>query len=290
MHLAQLVEGFLGRPAEGLGDHAGMGPGPVAQPAVAFQQAVYQALDDVRVGRGEALVDHQDVGDHQQVAVGHQHLRRADRFGDHLIGARRPADATVQALLAGQFGGVGIAGDKGVLVEHQTQLVRSRTAVQIAQHPDRHAGFGRQVADKELALVELGGAEHLALELVDAGDGAVHHHLVGATGEGDLRRHRYLELPAEHGQHIGGSGHRCHLTVVQRRPLLALALVQAHLETVLLGEERVGVGRQTAVGDDQAAVTGVLAHVDVDDVVLHLVGRGRLQGRRTADRLHRRRP
>src|SRR3990167_4411721 len=148
-----------------------------------------------------------------------------------------------QPTLAGQFSDIGIAGDKGILVEHQAQLVGPRTRLEVAQHLDRHAGLAGQVADKELAFVELGGCEHLALELVDAGDAAVHHHLVGPAGEGDLRRHRDLELTAEHRQHVGGGGHSGHLTVVQRRPLLALALAQAQLEAVLLGEEGIGVGR-----------------------------------------------
>ena len=226
----------------------------------------------------------------EQVAVGDQHLGRAVRLLDDFIGARRPADAAVQARLrAAELVLVRVAGDERVFVEHQAELAGGGSRIEIAQHCDRHAGFLREIANEELALVELRGGEHLAGELIDRGDAAIDDDHVGAARVADLHRHDGVELPAEHGERVGRRRGGGEPAVVERRPGFALALRDLHLEAVFLREERVGIRLEAAVRDDQAAVAGVFADVDLQHVVFRRVGRGGFQRRRAVDRLDRRR-
>ena len=110
---------------------------------------------------------------------------------------------------------VGVAGDEGVFVEHQAELAGRRARVEIAQHRDRHAGFLREIADEELALVELRGGEHLARELVHRSDAAIDDDHVGAARVADLHRHDRLELATEHRERVGV------VAVAASRPLLS---------------------------------------------------------------------
>ncbi len=196
---------------------------------------------------------------------------------DDFVGARRPADAAVQARLrAAELVLVGVAGDERVFVEHQAELARRRPRVEVAQHDDRHARFLREVANEELALVELRGGEHLARELVHRGDAAIDDDHVGAARVADLHRHDCFELAAEHGERVGRRRGGGEPAVVERRPGLALAHRDLDLEAVFLREERIGVRLEAAVRDDQAAVAGVFADVDLQHAVLRRVRAPRL--------------
>ena len=240
VHVRELVARIVFAPFERLGDDADVRCLLVAQPAVAFEDAVHEAAHHVRMRLGEAAVHREHVGDDQQVAVRDQHLGFAVRLLDDLIGARRPADAAVQARLrAAELVLVGIAGDERVFVEHQAELARRRARIEVAQHHDRQAGFLREIADEELALVELRGGEHLAGELVHRGDAAIDDDHVGAARVADLHRHDCFELAAEHRERVGRRRGGREPAVVERRPGLALAHGDLHLEAVLLGEERI---------------------------------------------------
>ena len=80
--------------------------------------------------------------------------------------------------------------------------------------------------------------------------------------------HDRVELPAEHRQRVGGGGRGGKFAVVERTPGFALAHRDRDLESVFLGEERIGVRLEAAVGDDEPAVACVLADVDAQHVVL----------------------
>ena len=54
---------------------------------------------------------------------------------------------------------IGVAGDERIFVEHQAERAGRGLRVEVAQHDHGHAGFLREIADEELALVELRGGE-----------------------------------------------------------------------------------------------------------------------------------
>ena len=129
VHVRKLVARFGFAPAERLRDDADVRGLLIAQTPVAFEDAVHEAAHHVRIRLGEAAVHREHVGDDQQVAIRHQHLGRAVRLLDDFVGARRPADAAVQARLrAAELVLVGVAGDERILVEHQAELARRRAA------------------------------------------------------------------------------------------------------------------------------------------------------------------
>ena len=69
----------------------------VAHHPVAFEQAVHEARDDLRMLLGEALVHDEHVGDDEQVAVRGEHVRLAAALLDDLGRLRRPGDAAGNA-------------------------------------------------------------------------------------------------------------------------------------------------------------------------------------------------
>ena len=126
---------------------------------------------------------------------------------DHFVGLRRPAHAAVEpATAARELVLIGVAGDERIFVEHEAQRAGRGLRIEVAQHRHRHAGFLREIADEELALVELRGGERLAGERVHRGDAAIDDHHVGAARVADLHRHHRVELAAEHGERVGGGG------------------------------------------------------------------------------------
>src|SRR4030095_13082751 len=58
-------------------------------------------------------------------------------------------------LLALELVGIGVAGGEGVFVEHHPDLLRRGPGVEVAQHLHAQPGLLRQIAQEELALVEL---------------------------------------------------------------------------------------------------------------------------------------
>ena len=288
MHARQFVARVIVRPAKGLRHHPAMRVRRIPQQAIALEDAVHQPLHHLRVRLGEPLVHRQHVRDDQQVAIGDQHLGAAPGGFHHFLGARRPAHAAIEtAAVAPQLVVVGVARDEGVFVQHEPQFVRSGLRVEIAQDAHRHAGLLRQVADEELALVELRRGQPLAGQRVDRRDAFVHHDHVRAARVGDLHRHDRIELPAEDGERIRGGRRRREPPVVQLRPGLVFADGELHLEAILLRKERIRIRCEAAVGDNQAAVAGVFADVDLQDAVLRHVGCGGLERRRAVDRLDR---
>ena len=219
VHVRELVARFGLAPLERLGDDADVLGLVVAQPPVAFEHAVHEALHHLRMRLGEALVHGEHVGDDEQVAVRHQHLGGAlatSRSTSSVFGVQptQPFSAAAAARRA----------RAGRRRRRRTRLrrtpgrasLRRGLRIEIAQHDHGHAGFLREVADEELALVELRGGEHLALELVDRGDAAIDDDHVGAARVADLHRHDRVELAAEHRERIGRGGRGGELAVVER--------------------------------------------------------------------------
>ncbi len=67
--LASSASRVVARPLEGLADGVEVRVAVVAHHAVALEQALHEARDDLRVLLGEAAVHHQDVGDDEQVRL-----------------------------------------------------------------------------------------------------------------------------------------------------------------------------------------------------------------------------
>ena len=88
--LGQLLAGVVARPLEGLGDRVEVRVAVVAHHAVAFEHALHEPLHDLRVGLGEAAVQHHHVGDDQQVLVGDEDLGDAAALLDDLADGRLP--------------------------------------------------------------------------------------------------------------------------------------------------------------------------------------------------------
>jgi len=86
VHLAQFFAGFVHFPAQRGGNLRQMRLGVIAHLAIAFQQAVHQSFDPIGMRGGEALVDHQNVSDHQQIAVTDQDLGAAIGRLDYFVG------------------------------------------------------------------------------------------------------------------------------------------------------------------------------------------------------------
>ena len=209
VHLRQLRLRVVARPLERAADDVEVRVGPVAHHAVAFEQALHQPFDDLRVLLGEASVHDQHVGDDQQVAVGREHVRLAAAAVDDLRDLRLPRDAAGEPVLARlQVGGEQIAGAEAVLGVDEVEALGMRRRVEAAERVDGEARFLREVADEEVHLGELRRRDRLALELVDALDVAADDDAVGAAREADLRRHDRVELPAVDREHVGGRHRR----------------------------------------------------------------------------------
>ena len=265
-------------PLERAGDHVDVLIRLVAHQPVAFEQALHQALDDLRLLLREPAVHDQHVGDDQQVAVGGQHVRLAAAAADHFRHLGLPGHAAGELVLARlDVVQEQIARLEAVLGVDHVQPIRVRRRVEAAERVDRQAGLLRQVADEEIDLGELRRGDRLAFQLVDALDVVAHHDAVGAAREPDLHRHHRVQLPAVRRQHVHRRDRRRNLALVQRRPGLVLADRQLDLEPVVLEEQRV-LGRiEPAVGGDQPGVSRVLADLDRDGVVLELERRRRRQ-------------
>ena len=92
--LGQLLAGVVACPLERLGDRVEVRVAVVAHHAVAFEHALREPLDDLRVGLGEAAVQHHHVGDDEQVLVGDEDLGDAAALLDDLADGRLPGHRT----------------------------------------------------------------------------------------------------------------------------------------------------------------------------------------------------
>ena len=274
--LAELLPRLVARPLEGARDHVEVRVAVVAHHAVALEHALDERLHDLRVLLGEAVIDHQHVGDDEQVLVGDEHLRDAAALLDDLRDGGRPRHRARQPVLARlHVAQEELAGLRALLGVDDVEAIGARGRVEAAEQVDVEPGFLREIAQEEVGLGELRGRDDLALEVVDLLDLGADDEAVGAARVADLHRHHHVELPAVHRQHV----HRRHrpgdLAGVQVRPALVLAERQLHLEAVVLEEDGALARLEAAVGGDEPGVAGVLADLDGDDVVLHREGRRR---------------
>ena len=111
---------------------------PIAHHPVAFEQAVDEAGDDLRVLLGEAAVDDEHVGDDQQVAVGGEHVRLAAAAArppprSSAPRSRQPARRFLPGLELAQEQ---VAGAEAVLGVDEVDALGVRRGVEAAERAD----------------------------------------------------------------------------------------------------------------------------------------------------------
>ena len=164
MHVRELVARVFFGPLESLGDHGDVLRLVVAQPAVAFENAVHQALHHLRIAPWRNPCSPR-ARRRRPAGCGSTPApwpRRCEASITSSVFGVQPTQPLSRRAAARQLVLIGVAGDEGVFVEHQAQRARRRLRIEIAQHGHGHAGFLREVANEELALVELRGRERLA--------------------------------------------------------------------------------------------------------------------------------
>ncbi len=119
MHLRQLGLGLFLVPLERLANEVQPRGRVIAHGAVAFEQAVHEAGDHLRMLLGEAFVHDQDVRDDEQVGARRERVRATVALLDDLTGLGRPRDAAGQLLPGLQLLKEEIARGERVRAEHE---------------------------------------------------------------------------------------------------------------------------------------------------------------------------
>ena len=100
---------------------------------------------------GESLVDQQDVGDDQQIAVAHQQARLALALLDHFGGLGIPGHASIDARPVRQdIAQEEIAGAKGIRAGDDVDLLRIARACRVLQEIDLKPDLRGEEAQDEI--------------------------------------------------------------------------------------------------------------------------------------------
>ena len=140
VHVGELALRLVAVPLERARDDVDVLIRLVAHQAVAFEQALHQPLDDLRLLLREAAMDDQHVGDDQQVAVGGEDVGLSAAAAHHLGDLRLPGHAAGELVLARlHVAQEQVAGLEAVLGVDHVQPIGVRRRVEAAERIDRPA-------------------------------------------------------------------------------------------------------------------------------------------------------